>query len=65
MKIKYLRRLGQNKADTVVDTDTESAEWLIARGHAEKVSSGNNEKSSDASSESRTPGRPRKAGDRK
>lgn len=61
MKVKLLRRLGQNKADAVIETDPASAEWLIAKGHAERAESTKAEKPSDDETQTRSPGRPRKA----
>jgi hypothetical protein len=34
MRVKYLRRMGQNQAKAVVDVPASEAEWLIAGGYA-------------------------------
>lgn len=39
MRVKLLRRLGQHPAKSTVDVRESEAEWLIARGAAERASS--------------------------
>ncbi|ABS03212.1 DUF7302 family protein [Kineococcus radiotolerans] len=37
MKLKYLRKLGQNKAGDTVDVDDASARYLLDRGLAQAI----------------------------
>lgn len=37
MKVKLNRRLGQNKAGTVLDLTQQEAEWLVTQRHGELV----------------------------